>query len=80
MEIVDNTRKDKRPYMGIREILSAVTLGGKQSDVTPNLPEAVVKSIFKEHLIRTRSFLHALGALGQKSGIMELIELLVWQL
>ena len=47
MEIVDNTRKDKRPYMGIREILSAVTLGGKQSDVTPNLPEAVVKSIFQ---------------------------------
>lgn len=47
MEIVDNTRKDKRPYMGIREMLSAVTLGGKQSDVTPNLPEAVVKSIFQ---------------------------------
>ena len=47
MEIVDNTRKDRRPYMGIREMLSAVTLGGKQSDVTPNLPEAVVKSIFQ---------------------------------
>lgn len=47
MEIVDNTCKDKRPYMGIREMLSAVTLGGKQSDVTPNLPEAVVKSIFQ---------------------------------
>lgn len=47
MEIVDNIGKDKRPYMGIREMLSAVTLGGKQSDVTPNLPEAVVKSIFQ---------------------------------
>lgn len=47
MEIVDNTSKNKRPYMGIREMLSAVTLGGKQSDVTPNLPEAVVKSIFQ---------------------------------
>lgn len=47
MEIVDNIGKDKRPYMGIREMLSAVTLGGKQSDVTPNLPEAVIKSVFQ---------------------------------
>ena len=46
MEIVD-TRKEKMPYMGIKEMLSAVTLGGKQSDVTPNLPEAVIKSIFQ---------------------------------
>lgn len=46
MEIHD-TRKDKRPYMGIREIISSVTLGGKMSDATPNLPEAVVKSIFQ---------------------------------
>ena len=46
MEIHD-TRKDKKPYMGIREIISSVTLGGKMSDVTPNLPEAVVKSIFR---------------------------------
>lgn len=46
MEIID-TRKDKKPYMGIREIISSVTLGGKMSDVTPNLPEAVVKSIFQ---------------------------------
>ena len=28
-------------------ILSAVTLGGKASDATPNLPDAVVKSIFQ---------------------------------
>lgn len=47
MEIVDNIRKDKKPYMGIKEMLSAVTIGGKQSDVTPNLPEAVIKSIFQ---------------------------------
>lgn len=47
MEIVDNTRKDKKPYMGIKEILSAVTIAGKQSDVTPNLPEAIIKSIFQ---------------------------------
>lgn len=46
MEILD-TRKDKKPYMGIREIISSVTLGGKMSDATPNLPEAVVKSIFQ---------------------------------
>ena len=46
MEIHD-TRKYKKPYMGIREIISSVTLGGKMSDVTPNLPEAVVKSIFQ---------------------------------
>lgn len=46
MEIHD-TRKDKKPFMGIREIISSVTLGGKMSDATPNLPEAVVKSIFQ---------------------------------
>ena len=46
MEMVD-TRKEKKPYMGIKEMLSAVTLGGKQSDVIPNLPEAVIKSIFQ---------------------------------
>ena len=46
MEIVD-TRKEKKPYMGLRSILAAVTLGGKSSDATPNLPEAVVKSIFQ---------------------------------
>lgn len=33
--------------MGIRKIISSVTLGGKMSDATPNLPEAVVKSIFQ---------------------------------
>lgn len=46
MEIHD-TRKDKKPYIGIREIISSVTLGGKMSDATPNLPEAVAKSIFQ---------------------------------
>ncbi|MDD7235981.1 MAG: type I-C CRISPR-associated protein Cas8c/Csd1, partial [bacterium] len=46
MEIHD-TRKDKKSYMGIREIISSVTLGGKMSDATPNLPESVVKSIFQ---------------------------------
>ena len=46
MEIAD-TRKDKKSYMGLYEMLSAVTLGGKVSDATPNLPEAVAKSIFQ---------------------------------
>lgn len=46
MEIAD-TRKEKRLYMGLRSILAAVTLGGKSSEATPNLPESVVKSIFQ---------------------------------
>ena len=46
MYIVDN-RKEPKPYMGLRSILAAVTLGGKSSDATPNLPDAVVKSIFQ---------------------------------
>lgn len=46
MEIID-TRKNKKPYMGIKDMLSAVTMNGKLSDVTPNLPEAVAKSIFQ---------------------------------
>lgn len=45
MEIID-TRKDRKPYMGIKDILSAVTLGGKQFEATPNLPESIIKSIF----------------------------------
>lgn len=46
MELAD-TRKEKSPYMGLHSILGAVTLGGKSSDATPNLPDAVVKSIFQ---------------------------------
>lgn len=46
MEIID-TRKDKKPYVGVHSILGNVTLGGKSSDATPNLPDAVVKSIFQ---------------------------------
>lgn len=46
MEIIDG-RKEKKPYMGIKDMLSAVTRDGKQSEVTPNLPEAVTKSIFQ---------------------------------
>ena len=46
MDVID-ARKDKKPYMGIKDMLSAVTLGGKQSEATPNLPEAIVQSIFQ---------------------------------
>ena len=46
MEVVD-TRPEKKPYMSLRNILSTVTLGGKVSDATPNLPDATVKSIFQ---------------------------------
>lgn len=46
MEIIDG-RPEKKPYYGLREMLSAITLGGKQSDVTPNIPDAVVKSVFQ---------------------------------
>jgi len=46
MEVID-MRADKKPYMGLRTLLSTVTLGGKVADATPNLPDAVVKSIFQ---------------------------------
>ena len=46
MEIVDG-RKESKPYSGLRSMLASITLGGKSSEVTPNLPEAVVKSIFQ---------------------------------
>lgn len=46
MNIVD-TRKEKKPYVGLRTMLSAVTLCGKSSDVTPNLSEEIIKSIFE---------------------------------
>jgi CRISPR-associated protein Csd1 len=46
MEIVDN-RVKKRPYYGLYQILSAVSLQGKVSEVQPNLPETVIKSIFQ---------------------------------
>ena len=46
MEIID-ARKDKKPYIGIHSILGSVTYGGKSSDVTPNLPDVVVRSVFQ---------------------------------
>lgn len=46
MEIVD-TSKEKKPYFGLHSLLEAVSLEGKPSNVSPNLPDAVVKSIFQ---------------------------------
>lgn len=46
MTLIDN-RPNPVPYMGVKDMLSAVTLGGKQSEATPNLPEAVIKSVFQ---------------------------------
>ncbi|MCI6161020.1 MAG: type I-C CRISPR-associated protein Cas8c/Csd1 [Prevotella sp.] len=48
MEIVD-TRKDdkKKPYQGLHQMMGAVTLGGKSTDVQPNLPDATIKSILQ---------------------------------
>lgn len=46
MEIVD-TRKERKPYAGLHSMLGSVTLSGKSSDAAPNLPDAVVKSIFQ---------------------------------
>lgn len=46
MEIADD-RKDKKPYSGLMAILSTVTQSGKSSDVQPNLPEAIMKSILQ---------------------------------
>ena len=44
MEIVD-TRKDKKSYYGLYNILSVITLNRDISKVQPNLPEAILKSI-----------------------------------
>lgn len=46
MEIAD-MRKDKKPYVGLHSVLGSVTPGGKSSEATPNLPDAVVRSIFQ---------------------------------
>lgn len=50
MDIID-CRKVQKPYMGLHSILSSVTLKGQiygdDSKLIPNLPEAVVKSIFQ---------------------------------
>lgn len=46
MDIID-TRKDRRPYFGVYNMISTVALQGKDSNVSPNLMEAVVKSVIE---------------------------------
>ena len=55
MEIAD-TRKEKKPYMGLDSMMRAITpkeadgkikIYGTDSKLQPNIPEAVVKSIFQ---------------------------------
>ena len=50
MEVID-TRRDKKPYMGINSMLAAVTRhsndGKWRNNITPNLAESIVKSIFQ---------------------------------
>ena len=46
MEMAD-TRKEKKPYFGLFQIMSAVSLEGKSSNIQPNLPEIVTKSIIE---------------------------------
>lgn len=46
MEIV-GPRKERKPYYGLKRMVSTVALNGKEENITPNLPEAVAKSIFE---------------------------------
>ena len=46
MEVID-IRPKKKPYTSLIDMIRTVTLGGKVSDATPNLADAVVKSIFE---------------------------------
>lgn len=47
MSIVD-ARNSPKAYMGIYQILSAVSLKGEVSKIQPSLPEAVIKSILQD--------------------------------
>lgn len=48
MEIVDRRKEvDRKPYAGIHTMMATITLGGKSSDVQPNLPDAVIRSIMQ---------------------------------
>jgi len=54
MEIADR-RTDKKPYTGLYNILRAIAVNGKVSDIKSNLPEAIVKSI-----VEGRPYLYSL--------------------
>lgn len=67
MTVVD-MRQDKKPYMSLRNILSTVTLGGKASDAPPNLPDAIVKSIFQGFPYPQTLFASCLRRIRAESG------------
>ncbi len=46
MEIND-TRKERKPYYGVYNMISTIALQGKESNVSPNLIEAIIKSIIE---------------------------------
>lgn len=72
MTLIDN-RPNLKPYMGVKDMLSAVTLGGKQSEATPNLPEAVIKSVFQglpyPYTLFTSCLRRIKAECGEKTGI-----------
>lgn len=44
---IKDSRKEQKPYYGIYNIITTVALQGKESNVSPNLVEAVMKSIIE---------------------------------
>ena len=65
---VEDTRPEKKPYMSLRSMISAVTLGGKVADATPNLADAVVKSIFEGLPYPQTLFASAIRRIRAESG------------
>lgn len=58
MQIVNNA---KFPFAGLYSMLSAVTLGGKVKDATPNLSEAIMKSILSGGQYPRQLLLNCIG-------------------
>jgi CRISPR-associated protein Csd1 len=65
---VEDTRSEKKPYMSLRSMISAVTLEGKVADATPNLADAVVKSIFEGLPYPQTLFASAIRRIRAESG------------
>jgi CRISPR-associated protein Csd1 len=48
MEVIDTRLEEKRkPYAGLHTMMESVTLNGVSSEVQPNLPDAVIRSIMQ---------------------------------
>lgn len=65
---VEDTRPEKKPYMSLRSMISAVTLGSKVADATPNLADTVVKSIFEGLPYPQTLFASAIRRIRSESG------------